>query len=118
MSQPPPTPGKADVAPVTREVLNSALDAAVARGMATYGTPLQSHNGRDAYADAIEELVDAAQYLTQARMEHADLVERAEKAEEKVSSLKFGIRAIMDAYRTNHKDLIYLLCETALKVNE
>lgn len=35
------------------------------KGIETYGTPLQPHNGRDALADLYEELLDACQYLRQ-----------------------------------------------------
>ena len=38
-------------------------------GIATYGKPLQSHNGRDALQDAYEEALDLACYLKQAIVE-------------------------------------------------
>lgn len=34
-------------------------------GVESYGTPLHTHNGRDALVDAYEELLDAFMYLTQ-----------------------------------------------------
>jgi hypothetical protein len=34
-------------------------------GFETYGTPLQTFNGRDALQDAMEEALDACQYLYQ-----------------------------------------------------
>lgn len=36
------------------------------RGIETYGTPLQAHNGRDALQDAYEEALDMCCYLRQA----------------------------------------------------
>lgn len=39
------------------------------RGLETYGVPLTTHNGRDALQDAREEVADALQYVTQARLE-------------------------------------------------
>lgn len=38
-------------------------------GLETYGTPLQSYNGRDAFADALQELLDLCNYLKQLMME-------------------------------------------------
>lgn len=38
-------------------------------GIATYGTPLQPHNGRDALQDLYEELLDAACYVKQKLVE-------------------------------------------------
>lgn len=38
-------------------------------GLAVYKTPLQANNGRDALEDAIDELVDGACYLMQAKVE-------------------------------------------------
>lgn len=34
-------------------------------GRGRYGTPLQSHNGRDALVDAYQEILDAAVYMRQ-----------------------------------------------------
>lgn len=45
------------------------LEARAAEGEKTYGTRLQTHNGRDALQDAHEELLDALAYLWQAHME-------------------------------------------------
>lgn len=46
-----------------------ALRARIAVGVATYGVPLHTDNGRDAVKDAREELLDALLYVEQARME-------------------------------------------------
>jgi hypothetical protein len=42
-------------------------------GIETYGTPLESHNGRDALQDAYEEALDLACYLKQAMIEREPL---------------------------------------------
>ena len=41
-------------------------------GTEKYGTPLQSHNGRDALVDAYQEILDAAVYLRQAIEERGE----------------------------------------------
>jgi hypothetical protein len=41
------------------------LASRLAKGIETYGTPLQAHNGRDALWDAYEEALDLAIYLRQ-----------------------------------------------------
>lgn len=64
-SQPMPTPGK-DV--VLFHVLDDLMKRAE-KGQQTYGTLLQTDNGRDALQDAYEEILDAAMYLKQAIME-------------------------------------------------
>jgi len=49
----------------------AALKARAAAGVAKYGRPLQTFNGRDAREDAIQEGLDALMYLAQAEMEDA-----------------------------------------------
>ncbi len=51
------------------QALTKALDAREAKGIATYGVSLQSHNGRDVVQDALEEGLDLLIYLTQAYIE-------------------------------------------------
>lgn len=63
--QPPPKPGREAVTPRLIE----RLQERAARGLATYGRPLETGNGRDALADALDECLDMAQYLQQAIME-------------------------------------------------
>ena len=38
------------------------------RGIQSYGIALRSHNGRDNLADAVQELLDAAQYIHAAKL--------------------------------------------------
>jgi hypothetical protein len=55
-------------------------DAVIERtrlGVERYGSPLMSHNGRDALRDLAEEVVDGVQYATQALMETDDVDETA-----------------------------------------
>lgn len=73
--QPMPTAGRQDVPPAVYEAFNATLIRQDRKGRQKYGTPLQTHNGRDAGEDAWQELVDLAQYLTQLRLEHTDALE-------------------------------------------
>lgn len=63
--QPAPVDGVRDVTP---QVIADLQDRA-RRGIAKYGKPLQTHNGRDALWDAYEEALDLVQYLRQAILE-------------------------------------------------
>ncbi len=71
--QPNPVTGTGDV---WAEVLASTHDTDLralyderrGQGIKRYGTTLQRDNGRDHYADAVQELVDAVVYLQAARM--------------------------------------------------
>lgn len=71
--QPMPTPRREDVYPVARDAFTDMLDGRTRIGRDRYGEPLQTHNGRNAFQDAMEEAVDLWQYLIQARLEHDDL---------------------------------------------
>jgi len=72
-AQPDPLTGTGDV---WAEVLASTHDPSLralyeerrGQGIDRYGTTLQRDNGRDHYADAVQELVDAVVYLQAARM--------------------------------------------------
>ena len=63
--QPPPTQGKLTVIDY---VLADMAERAAA-GVQKYGTPLQTHNGRDALWDAYQEALDLSMYLRQAILE-------------------------------------------------
>lgn len=67
--QPPPTPGRRAVSPVAREMFEDILKQQEERGLRKYGTRLETFNGRNAVLDAMAEVVDTFQYLTQAYME-------------------------------------------------
>ena len=71
MSQRNPTPGRENVTPRAREEFLRMLAGREQVGIRTYGTTLQTFNGRDAIQDAKEELIDAWQYLVQIEMERA-----------------------------------------------
>ena len=65
-----------------REVLPDLIALLTERsdfGLRKYGTRLRTHNGRDAYLDALQELLDLFVYLHQAQLEVAEL--RSENAE-------------------------------------
>jgi hypothetical protein len=58
-----------DVAPSLKTRFSDWIDYRTKEGISTYGTPLQTHNGRDAGHDMIEELLDFCQYQEQSRLE-------------------------------------------------
>ena len=70
--QPPPTPGRRAVSPVAREMFEGILEQQEAKGLKKYGTRLETFNGRNAILDAMAEVVDTFQYLTQAYMEQQE----------------------------------------------
>jgi hypothetical protein len=74
VTQPMPVPGKENVTPALIVLLEQRQE----RGIAKYGTPLQTHNGRDALWDALEEAIDLAQYLMQAIMERDSAIKPIE----------------------------------------
>lgn len=59
-------------------VLLQILEEQRAKGRRYYGCDLHTHNGRDPLVDALQEAVDALQYLTQALMEAQDRIARLE----------------------------------------
>lgn len=77
--QPMPKPGGINVTPVARRLFVDMLDAREAKGIETYGTTLQTDNGRDPLLDALEEACDLWQYLTQALLERNALVSEIEQ---------------------------------------
>lgn len=88
LDQPPPKPGVTDVTPIARERMLARFDSREAKGIETYGTTLQTHNGRDPYEDLEDEWIDGFKYMEQARLEHLDALReiaelKARLAEEK-----------------------------------
>lgn len=77
--QPMPTPGQKAVRPEVERLFAAILAAQCSKGIARYGTPLQTHNGRDALMDALAELVDGFQYIVQATMERDVLAIEVER---------------------------------------
>lgn len=71
MTQPMPKPGAQDVTPFARFDFDRRLTEREKQGIETYGTTLQTFNGRDAIEDAQDEAIDQYQYLEQAKMEGA-----------------------------------------------
>ena len=59
--------------------LRSDLRARAELGIARYGTPLLTHNGRDAIRDLTEELLDAIMYTTQAQLEERITEDQAQE---------------------------------------
>src|SRR5687767_1098517 len=62
-TQPAPTP---NTLPAVWDLVVTDMRMRDAKGLSTYGTRLQPHNGRDALRDAYEEALDLAAYLRQA----------------------------------------------------
>lgn len=75
LTQPPPQPGAEDVTSAVIAWLAERRE----RGIAKYGTTLQTFNGRDPVADAMEEHLDALQYLMQWRLERRALMAEVEQ---------------------------------------
>ena len=71
--QPAPSPGGEPVTPRLKELFPALLEERERQGIAQYGRSLETWNGRSAFRDLIEELVDACQYSLQLEMERADL---------------------------------------------
>ena len=69
MRQPQPYKGKELVAPWADTWKEQIRAEAKKRGLASYGTELETFNGRDALQDAMEEMHDAWMYVSQARRE-------------------------------------------------
>lgn len=70
VAQPLPKPGKENVT----ERLIEHIQARAAKGLETYGRPLEAFNGRDPVLDALDEALDLAQYLMQLKLEREHLI--------------------------------------------
>jgi hypothetical protein len=77
-----PAPGRQAVTPVARELFAAMLAEREQRGIATYGRSLETHNGRDAVQDALEECADLWQYLVQIKLERDALRVGSEQADD------------------------------------
>lgn len=85
--QPLPTPG---AQPVTQALI-AELEQRTARGIATYGRPLETFNGRDALRDALDEALDLSQHLKQAIMERDELRSRVPQSDVEVMRALVGL---------------------------
>ena len=79
LEQPMPTPGTENVTTYAREEFLRCLQSQEQKGLAKYGTTLQTNNGRDAIQDAKAECIDLWQYLCQVELERD--AAKAEKEE-------------------------------------
>ena len=78
--EPPPRPGKTYVFPVIEQILSN-LDIEGSEdflrlirqrrqyGLNKYGTELMTHNGRNSFEDAFQEIGDCMAYVVQAKLE-------------------------------------------------
>lgn len=81
--QPPPRTGVTDV----HSAFLGLVQERYVRGLRTYGTPLQTFNGRDALRDAIEEVIDLGKYLTQEWLERQAMAVRIHDLETELNRL-------------------------------
>jgi hypothetical protein len=89
-----PTDGGLPVTPVVRALFLKMLEEREKKGIETYGRSLHTDNGRDPIQDALEEVIDAFQYLVQARMEASELQSENNTIRRKAKVLD----SILDAY--------------------
>jgi hypothetical protein len=74
MSEPEPTKGTENVSPIALASFNTFFSMQVQKGIETYGTTLETANGRSAYNDGLAEAVDLVQYFTQLQMQYQYLL--------------------------------------------
>ncbi len=86
--QPMPKAGRMDVTPTARCLFADMLTERERRGVETYGTTLQTFNGRNAVVDALEEIIDAWQYVVQIGLENDALVRDLADARAEIERLK------------------------------
>lgn len=87
--QPMPTGGSGKPAnAVLLDEFKGVLIRQTSKGAHRYGQPVRAWNGRDAGQDAIEEWVDLGVYLTQLRLEHADLIQENARLRARVADLE------------------------------
>lgn len=83
--QPPPVPNAGR--PVWDQVITDMWDRDRV-GRQRYGTPLQTHNGRQALSDAYEEVLDLAVYLKQELLERTALETQVEEGKIGIAELR------------------------------
>ena len=67
-----PAPVNSEKGHIVAVYVMADLMERVQKGLDTYGTPLQTDNGRNALQDLYEELLDAAMYIKQKLLELDD----------------------------------------------
>ena len=90
--QPLPKPGGRPVTPEVRRL----LDEREAKGIATYGRPLETENGRSFLQDLTEELADGLQYAVGLRMELEEVWKDAKSAQTFALSLPHTTKMLLD----------------------
>lgn len=122
--QPPPKEGRQGVtnvlleelsrietqqrSPSARESIRRAIEqisAQQAKGIEKYGTSLQTWNGRDPLGDAMQEEIDRWQYLCQARLERADMVEQMNR----LCADLMEVEEQRDAFKNKYDEVLKLL---------
>lgn len=101
--QPMPT-----VSEKSRDVQGSLIEMVRERrqlGIQRYGSPLMTHNGRNALQDALEEAVDLSAYLMQLRMEADDAVKKS-------ISYQYLLTYVSENFRVaKEKEGVFLFCK-------
>lgn len=64
-----PSPGMLNINNIVMDEVPRLIKLRQERGLRRYGRPLEAFNGRDAFQDLIEELIDAIQYAYQVKAE-------------------------------------------------
>jgi len=82
------SPERQVVWPQARSVFIRMLEERVIEGRKRYPEELTTHNGRDAIRDALEELIDAWQYVVQISLEHEALVSENAALRARVAELE------------------------------
>jgi hypothetical protein len=82
--------------PVMHEVLINLIESRLAVGVERYGHGLQPMNGRDAYRDLVEELVDACVYTLQIQHERAEMYNHVQYIEEYLMELNLKSDALTE----------------------
>lgn len=106
--QPAPTPGQQSVPDHVRQRFIQHLDARDKKGVETYGRSLQTHNGRNAHEDALDEIIDAYQYVSQALLENQDKDTAIRVLQNRVELLVEGIETLLKEQGTDSVDALYL----------
>ena len=88
-SEPMPTAGMDDVAPVADALIADVTARQDAKGLQRYGQPLRTWDGRDVWNDdALPEYVDLGRYLCKAKMQYDDIVAENRRLRQQIAELK------------------------------
>lgn len=104
--QPLPHPGKKEVIPVARKVFNIISESQEKKGITKYNRPLETWNGRDAFVDSLQDMVDSIHYIVQAKLEYNDLQDDISKLTEKCNDLEERIHILQDSIKEKEEEIV------------